>query len=80
VSRTAHIGSFPAYDDAGNREDIQVYQQYIDVGVYPPEEIEGLKQLRTTDGRHVNWISKGEYEVVEFRTMRRLHSTAPDAI
>lgn len=39
--------------------------------------VEGLKELRTPDGLHVNRLGRGEYQIVQ--TGVSLRSNSPDA-
>lgn len=61
-----HKGSFVARDDGGREYRVHIYQDVIDAGTDddPNGELEGLKDLRLEDGRHVNRSAKGSYEIV----------------
>lgn len=65
--RSRHLASFSAYDDEGNSIVLHVYVDVLSVGTFddPDAEIEGLKEIRTAGGYHVNRIGQGKYEVVE---------------
>jgi hypothetical protein len=60
-------GSFEAYNAQGVTRWIYVYVDILDVSSpgNPNSEIEGLRNLRTKSGHHVNRIDKGKYQVVE---------------
>jgi hypothetical protein len=62
---TVHKGSFVAEDDIGDRYVIHMFQEIDDISHVP---IEGLISLKTIHGRHVNRITKGKYEIVDFDT------------
>jgi hypothetical protein len=51
----------------------------IDVSDFdnPNAEIEGLKQIQTDDGKHVNRLEQGRYQIVA--TGQTLRSTDPNA-
>ena len=74
--RTALVpkGSFPATDDLGGRHAIYIFQEVVHIPDHPP--IEGVRTLRTRDGKHVNRKDKGQYEIVE--SGLSLHSDARD--
>ncbi|MCJ7814203.1 MAG: hypothetical protein MUP34_02140 [Candidatus Atribacteria bacterium] len=46
---------------------IYEFTEFFDVRVFKNlnERVEGLKSFKTADGRHVNFISEGEYKIVE---------------
>jgi hypothetical protein len=70
---------FPAVDDAGRRYTIEVWTEFLRSENFEGSgEVEGMKQLRTSDGRSLNRLDKGEY-VIRL-TGERLHSTAPNAL
>ena len=50
--KTFMIYEFTEFLDAGNFEE-------------PNVKVEGLKSFNTADGKHVNFISEGEYKIVE---------------
>ena len=50
--KTFMIYEFTEFLDAGNFEE-------------PNAKVEGLKSFNTADGKHVNFISEGEYKIVE---------------
>jgi len=60
-------GSFVARDADGNQYTIDIYVDQIDVthqGSLRREYADGLRELRTEDGRAVNRIARGTYEIV----------------
>lgn len=60
-------GSFVARDAEGNEYTIYIYCAQIDVttGHSPHREYaDGMRELRTEDGRAVNRIARGTYEIV----------------
>jgi hypothetical protein len=61
------IGTFTARNSAGGSIRLAVFEVDTDAGDLqdPNAEVEALKEIRTFDGRHVNWISKGKYHIVE---------------
>ena len=77
---TRQEGSFVATDAAGNEYTVIIYRDLIDASnmhsrtrTQVPAK---LGKLSTTDGRHVNYIDKGSYEIVG-RPM--IHITSDDA-
>jgi hypothetical protein len=73
-----HTGSFVAHDDKGRPYTIHIYTDFIDVSSREGSgEIEGLKELQTANGNHVNRIKQGEYQVVATGVI--LKSSSPDA-
>lgn len=74
-------GSFDAIDEAGNAHTILVFTKYrrIIQTDSPPYDVEVSKSLETMDGRQVNRIDKGRYEIVGRRPII-LTSNDADAI
>ena len=79
---TNHEGSFQATDNNGNEYTIHMFRDRIDtttmrsgVRTLAPA---ALGELKTEDGRHVNRIDKGSYEIVDF-SMIPLTSDDPKA-
>lgn len=74
-----NTGKFTAYGDDGQDYTIYIYTNFIDAGTLsnPRDEMEGLKELRTSDGKAVNWLSKGEYKIVVTDVI--LRSSDPNA-
>ena len=79
---TRQEGSFVATDAAGNEYKVVIYRDLIDTShlqsrtrTQAPAK---LGKLRTTDGRHVNRIDKGSYEIVD-RPMIQITSDDPNA-
>lgn len=58
-----HAGSFDAYDEDGEVNTILIFVEFS--WSKPDGWIPGLTLLKTTDGRHVNRIETGQYEIVE---------------
>jgi hypothetical protein len=46
---------------------IYEFTEFLDAGSFkePNARVEGLKSFYTADGKHVNFISEGEYKIVE---------------
>ncbi len=65
-SMKRQTGSFDAVDGTGRLWTIFIYTDFLDVSTTgnPHAVREGLKELRTSNGHHVNRIEKGRYEVV----------------
>ncbi len=59
-------GKFKAQGDDGRDYTIHVYMDYVHAGTFddPHAELEGLKELRTSEGEAVNYIEKGRYQIV----------------
>lgn len=76
------FGSFVARDNDGNEYTIGIYRDMIDTttmhGPRGMESPSSLATLKTEDGRCVNRISQGSYEIVG-RPMIPLTSTDPVA-
>ena len=74
-----HTGSFEAVGSDSETHTVFVFTDYIDVGTRtdPHAVVEGLKELRTSDGFAVNRVSKGEYKIVQ--TGVSLRSDSSDA-
>ena len=76
------VGRFAATDEQGREYWIHVSQTVHDVGTQtePSATLAGLKTYRTSDGKAVNWIAKGVYEIpLPGGRGIRLRSTATDA-
>ena len=67
VKRTELVDQFTARADNGDEFLIYVYQHYNDAGTLqnPNAEMPGLKELMTSDGRHVNVKGKDIYEILD---------------
>jgi len=74
-----HTGSFIAVGEDGSERKLHIFTQIIDAGTLdnPDAELEGLKELRTDDGKAVNRLEKGKYQVVV--TGETLRSDSPNA-
>jgi putative component of toxin-antitoxin plasmid stabilization module len=72
-------GRFTASGDDGRQYTVYIYTDVIDAGTFgdPNAVVEGLKELRTSDGMAVNHRQKGEYQVVQTGVV--LRSSSPDA-
>lgn len=70
---------FTAVDGQGNKYRLLVYQQNVRAGTRgePSTVIPGQKRIVTEDGKSVNRLKKGEYEIVETHVV--LRSSDPDA-
>ena len=67
VKRVDRIGHFDARDSTGNSYRVIVFQPIMDgTLIHNNQRLEtrGRKILHTEDGRHVNPVSKGVYEIV----------------
>ena len=75
-------GSFIAVDDDGNEYTIGIYRDVIDTTTHHSTRREqtysSLATLLTDDGRHVNRVDQGAYEIVG-HPMIPLTSTDPSA-
>jgi hypothetical protein len=76
MARVAQTKTFTATDSNGRTYTILQFTNYLDTGV--GQEIEGTKFYRTSDGRHVNPVSQGHYEIIG-RPGIPLTSNDPDA-
>lgn len=69
---------FAARGDDGNSYDIHVYGHRINTSTLAgPSSIEGLPELRTSDGFSVNRLDRGRYTIVQTGVM--LESNDPNA-
>lgn len=66
VKETRHQSSFTAEGSDGRIYTVDVFVDILDASSHgnPFAEVEGLKSLRTRNGRTVNYIEKGKYEIV----------------
>ncbi|NQU84939.1 MAG: hypothetical protein HQ541_04190 [Mariniphaga sp.] len=73
------IDNFICTDNEGCEYTINIYTDIIDTGNLndPSRVIEGLKELETSDGKPVNRLKQGEYEIIETSVI--LHSNSPKA-
>ncbi len=74
-----HTGSFVATDENGDEHTVFVFSEYNvirDRGA--KRRVPGLKSLQLSDGRHVNRVDKGHYELVD-TPMVKLTSNNPSA-
>jgi hypothetical protein len=65
-------GAFTAHSADGTEYTIEVYHTFIKTRPLngPPQEIPtGLPRFQTTRGDNVNYLSKGKYQVVGFRSV-----------
>ncbi len=73
-----HMGAFTARGSDGHQYTVNIYIDYIRVGpLGESAEVEGVRHLRLPDGRRVDRIRQGEYEVAGAGLI--LHSDAADA-
>jgi len=75
-------GTFRARDAKGNEYTVQVIATYRELTYLsePSETVENaLKELKLTDGRHVNRIEKGKYAIVGI-PMIEITSDDPNAV
>ncbi len=79
AKRREHRESFVAVGEDGSEHTIDIYIHVFDVATFedPSAELDGIKELRAEDGRRVNRIDKGVYEIVD--TKERLTSADPAA-
>jgi hypothetical protein len=72
-----HVGSFVAKDEAGNLHTVDIYQDFIDNRPHLP--LPGMKAMKC-NGRHVNPVEKGRYEMLgPGRSIIKLSSDDPAA-
>jgi hypothetical protein len=59
-------GSFKAIDDQGKEYKIVEYTDFIDAATLAdnPPPVQGQRALKTSDGRSVNQVAEGVYEIV----------------
>lgn len=71
--------TFTARDENNQKHQIVLWVDRVNVGSYenPDATIEGIQKLATRDGRPVNYIEKGKYQVVVGGAI--LTSDDPDA-
>jgi len=78
------VTRFQAQDPLGRSYTIEVFQQYLvstDLdGV--TSRIPGLRSFRTSDGKSVNWLERGRYQIFtpEHTGGLDLESTDPNAV
>lgn len=60
-----HTNTFTATSDDGKIYTINEYTDYHNAGSFenPDQNVEGFKELRTSDGNTVNRIKKGKYKI-----------------
>ena len=73
------VQTFTATDAQGKEYTLCVHRKRIDTSSMhgASSALAAMRELRTSDGQIVNYINKGQYEIVG--TVIRLHSDAPDA-
>ena len=80
---TRNEGSFVATDSEGNEYTITIYREMIDTTTNSSkvrtQTPAAIATLRTSDGRYVNYIRKGSYEIVD-SSMISITSDAPNAL
>ena len=63
---------FNVEDAQGRVYTIVEYTDFIQAETFGrSEEVEGLKELRLSNGQHVNLLSEGEFQIVETGTKLR---------
>lgn len=69
-------GSFVATGDDGREYTVYIYTEFVDAGSRrnPRAVVQGLKELRTSDGMAVNRLQKGEYQIEETGVVLRSDS------
>jgi hypothetical protein len=79
LKRIDKRGSCEARDSNGNKYTVIKWVQVISAAHQGDAnaEIDGITEFSTSDGMHVNWISKGKYKIVQ--TGQELISTDPSA-
>lgn len=72
-------GTFPAHGADGREYEVYIFTKYILAPTHQDRHgmVEGLKELRTSDGYSVNRLAKGEYKIVQ--TGAVLRSSSPEA-
>lgn len=72
-------GTFEAIGSDGQQYKVNIFTEFVSASTFadPHAVVEGLKELRTSKGLHVNRIRKGEYQIV--RTGVDLRSDSPNA-
>jgi hypothetical protein len=66
--RVELVREFSAHTSTGTAYVIRHFRDILDVGTHddPSAELPGLESLRTRDGRAVNRLEKGKYEIVGY--------------
>lgn len=80
--RTNQVGSFVARDEEGRKYTINILTYTVNVGnrTDPNAEREGMtSSLRTVEGKAVNRLDKGKYEMLHPVRNVRLTSDDPNA-
>lgn len=79
MKTSRHTGTFDAIGTDGETYTLYEFTDFIDVVNFgaPRSSIPGLKELKTSDGLHVNRIEKGQYKIVQSGIL--LRSESPDA-
>jgi hypothetical protein len=78
--RIEHIGTFTAQDENGKSYTIYVYSRVFDYeSSHGHQKVEGVSNLRTSDGDPVRRIDKGKYQLDNGFTRVDLVSDDPDA-
>jgi hypothetical protein len=80
VKRIEAVGVFFARDQDGRRYRLHRWRQVLDTGTQDNfgAERPGPEEIRTVDGRAVNYLGKGRYEIVG-HPMVPLTSDDPEA-
>jgi hypothetical protein len=66
--RVELVGEFVAASPDGRRHRLRHFRDILDVGTHddPAAELPGLEAIKTADGRSVNRLEKGKYEIVGY--------------
>ena len=66
--RVELVREFAATSSHGRRYRLQHFRDILDVGTHdnPAAELPGLEAIKTVDGRSVNRLEKGKYEIVDY--------------
>ncbi len=62
-----YTGKFIAFDEKRGEYTLFIYTEFISDPSFdnPEAQFEGLKEIRTSDGFHVNRLHKGKYKIVD---------------
>jgi hypothetical protein len=80
AKRTEYRSSFTANEiETGRPRRLDIFVDVLDVATFgdPTGETDGLKKLMTSDRQHVNYIKKGEYQIVGGPALRSDDPNAP---
>jgi len=76
---TRRTATIKALGTDGEEYTIYEYTEFIETITHGEgrSEMAGMKELKTSDGRSVNYVGKGQYKVVQTGVL--LRSDSPDA-